>query len=102
MLVAVNVPAELVLLAVDLGLLFIGQIATVGFAILAVSSLSFIGLGAQPPTPEWGVMIADAQSYVRSAWWVAAFPGLAITLAVIGFNLLADLLQDALDPRRHV
>lgn len=46
----------------------------VGFAILAVSSLSFIGLGAQPPTPEWGVMIADAQSYVRSAWWVAAFP----------------------------
>jgi peptide/nickel transport system permease protein len=71
----------------------------VGFAILAVSSLSFIGLGAQPPTPEWGVMIADAQSYVRSAWWVAAFPGLAISLTVIGFNLLADLLQDALDPR---
>jgi len=71
----------------------------VGFAILAVSSLSFIGLGAQPPTPEWGVMIADAQSYVRSAWWVATFPGLAITLTVIGFNLMADLLQDALDPR---
>jgi peptide/nickel transport system permease protein len=71
----------------------------VGFAILAVSSLSFIGLGAQPPTPEWGTMIADAQSYVRSAWWVAAFPGLAITLTVIGFNLLADLLQSLLDPR---
>jgi peptide/nickel transport system permease protein len=73
----------------------------VGFAILAISSLSFIGLGAQPPTPEWGAMIADAQTYVRSAWWVATFPGLAITLTVIGFNLLADLLQDVLDPRRH-
>jgi peptide/nickel transport system permease protein len=73
----------------------------VGFAILAVSSLSFIGLGAQPPTPEWGAMIAEAQTYVRSAWWVATFPGLAITLTVIGFNLLADLLQDLLDPRRH-
>ena len=71
----------------------------VGFAVLAVSSLSFIGLGALPPTPEWGAMIADAQTYVRSAWWVATFPGLAITLTVIGFNLLADLLQDWLNPR---
>ena len=71
----------------------------VGFAVLAISSLSFIGLGAQPPTPEWGAMIADAQSYVRSAWWVAAFPGMAIMLTVIGFNMLADLLQDAFDPR---
>ena len=71
----------------------------VGFAVLAVSSLSFIGLGAQPPTPEWGAMIADAQAYVRSGWWVAAFPGLAITLTVVGFNLLADVLQEVLDPR---
>ncbi len=71
----------------------------IGVAMLFVSGLSFIGLGAQPPTPEWGAMIADAQSYVRSAWWVAAFPGLAITLTVIGFNLLADMLQDLLDPR---
>ncbi len=70
-----------------------------GFAVLFVSSLSFIGLGAQPPTPEWGAMIADAQSYVRSAWWVAAFPGFAITLTVVGFNMLADILQELFDPR---
>jgi peptide/nickel transport system permease protein len=68
----------------------------VGFAILAASSLSFIGLGVQPPTPDWGLMVADAQSYVRSAWWVGTFPGLAIMLAVLGFNLLGDTLNDIL------
>lgn len=71
----------------------------VGFAVLAVSSLSFIGLGALPPTPEWGAMIVDAQSYVRTAWWDATFPGLAIMLTVIGFSMLADLLQEVFDPR---
>jgi peptide/nickel transport system permease protein len=71
----------------------------VGYAILAVSSLSFIGLGAQPPAPEWGAMISDAQSYVRDGWWTATFPGLAIALTAMGFNLVGDGLRDFLDPR---
>src|SRR6185437_10103923 len=70
-----------------------------GGALLAVSSLSFIGLGAQPPSPEWGAMIAAGQEYMRSAWWLSLFPGLAVTIAVLGFNLSGDWLRDALDPR---
>ncbi len=71
----------------------------VGYAILATSSLSFIGLGAQPPTPEWGTMMAAARNYFRDAWWYTTFPGIALTLTVLAFNLLGDGLQDALDPR---
>ena len=71
----------------------------VGFAILATSSLSFIGLGAQPPSPEWGTMMATARNYFREAWWYITFPGLALTLTVFAFNVLGDGLQDALDPR---
>jgi peptide/nickel transport system permease protein len=71
----------------------------VGFAILATSSLSFIGLGAQPPSPEWGTMMSTARNYFRDAWWYMAFPGLALSLTVLAFNLLGDGLQDALDPR---
>jgi peptide/nickel transport system permease protein len=71
----------------------------VGFAILATSSLSFIGLGAQPPSPEWGTMMSTARNYFRDAWWYMAFPGLVLTLTVLAFNLLGDGLQDALDPR---
>lgn len=71
----------------------------VGYAVLATSSLSFIGLGAQPPSPEWGTMMATARNYFRDAWWYMAFPGLALTLTVLAFNLLGDGLQDALDPR---
>jgi peptide/nickel transport system permease protein len=71
----------------------------VGSAILAASSLSFIGLGAQPPTPEWGAMISDAQTYLREGWWIATFPGLAIALSSMGFNLLGDGLRDFWDPR---
>ncbi len=71
----------------------------VGFAILATSSLSFIGLGAQPPSPEWGTMMSTARNYFRDAWWYMVFPGLALTLTVMAFNLLGDGLQDALDPR---
>lgn len=70
-----------------------------GGALLAVSSLSFIGLGAQPPSPEWGAMIAAGQEYLRSAWWIGVSPGLAVTVAVLGFNLTGDWLRDALDPR---
>ncbi len=68
-------------------------------AILDTAALGFLGLGAQPPTPEWGTMLADALQFVQSAWWVVTFPSLAILLAVLGFNLLGDGLRDALDPR---
>jgi peptide/nickel transport system permease protein len=71
----------------------------VGYAILATSSLSFIGLGAQPPSPEWGTMLASARNYLRDAWWYTTFPGLALTLTVFAFNVLGDGLQEALDPR---
>lgn len=71
----------------------------VGYAILATSSLSFIGLGAQPPSPEWGTMMSTARNYFREGWWYTTFPGLALTLTVFAFNILGDGLQDALDPR---
>ena len=71
----------------------------VGYAILATSSLSFIGLGAQPPSPEWGTMMSTARAYFRDAWWYTTFPGVALTLTVFAFNVLGDGLQDALDPR---
>ena len=68
-------------------------------AILDTAALGFLGLGAQPPTPEWGTMLADALQFVQSAWWVVTFPGLAILLTVLGFNLIGDGLRDALDPK---
>lgn len=71
----------------------------IGFAVLATAALSFIGLGAQPPSPEWGGMISDARTYFREAWWYFTFPGLALTFTVIGFNLLGDGLRDYFDPR---
>ena len=70
-----------------------------GAAITAVAGLSFIGFGAQPPTPEWGVMISDARTYMATAWWMGTFPALAIMLVVGSFNLLGDGLRDLLDPR---
>lgn len=71
----------------------------VGYAVLATAGLSFLGLGAQPPIPEWGTMIAGARTFFREAWWYITFPGLALTLTVVGFNLLGDGLRDYLDPR---
>jgi peptide/nickel transport system permease protein len=71
----------------------------VGYAILITSALSFIGLGAQPPSPEWGTMMSTARNYFREAWWYTTFPGVALTLTVFAFNVLGDGLQDALDPR---
>ena len=68
-------------------------------AILAAAALSFIGLGAQPPTPEWGAMLTVGRQFIRQAWWVTAFPGMAIMITVLGINLLGDGLRDALDPR---
>jgi peptide/nickel transport system permease protein len=70
----------------------------IGYAILTTASLSFIGLGAQPPTPEWGAMVATGKDYILDQWWMATFPGLAIFLAVMAFNLLGDGLQEALSP----
>lgn len=70
-----------------------------GFAILTTAALGFIGLGTQPPTPDWGVMIADGRKYLREAWWFSTFPGIAILLTVLAFNLLGDGLRDVLDPR---
>lgn len=70
-----------------------------GDAILFFAALSFLGLGAQPPNPDWGSMISFAQDFMMVAWWLAFFPGLAIFLVVVGFNLLGDSLRDALDPR---
>jgi peptide/nickel transport system permease protein len=71
----------------------------VGYAILATSSLSFLGLGAQPPAPEWGALITDGRSFIQTAWWWATFPGIALALTVLGFNLLGDGLRDWIDPR---
>lgn len=68
-----------------------------GFIILMGASLGFLGLGAEPPTPEWGTMIAEGRGYLPEAWWAATFPGLAILLTVIGFNLLGDGLRDVFD-----
>lgn len=75
--------------------------ATLGFSdgILNVAALGFLGLGAQPPTPEWGVMLSDARAYIESAWWLVTLPGLCILIVVLCFNLLGDGLRDALDPK---
>jgi len=71
----------------------------VGILILLESSLSFLGMGIQPPTPTWGNMVAEGRDALNQAWWIATFPGAALALTVIGFNLLADGLRDFLDPR---
>jgi dipeptide transport system permease protein len=75
--------------------------ATLGFssAILDAAALGFLGLGAQPPTPEWGSMLASALEFIQSAWWVVTLPGLAILVTVLAFNLSGDGLRDALDPK---
>jgi peptide/nickel transport system permease protein len=70
-----------------------------GDAILFFAALSFVGLGAQPPAADWGAMLAFARKYMMLAWWTAVFPGLAIFITVLGFNLLGDSLRDAFDPR---
>jgi ABC-type dipeptide/oligopeptide/nickel transport system permease subunit len=76
-------------------------VATLGIAggILTEAALSFLGLGAQPPSSEWGAMLSDGRSFLRQAWWVTTFPGLAITITVLAINMVGDGLRDALDPR---
>ncbi len=75
--------------------------ATLAFssAILDAAALGFLGLGAQPPTPEWGTLLAEAREFILRAWWVVTFPGLAILITVLAFNLMGDGLRDALDPK---
>lgn len=74
---------------------------SLAFAILSEAALSFIGLGAQPPRPSWGRMLAEGRGFLEQAWWIGFFPGLAIFLTVLSFNLLGDALRDALDPRQR-
>jgi peptide/nickel transport system permease protein len=71
----------------------------IGSAILVGSAISFIGLGSQPPTPEWGTMVSDGRGHLRTAWWISGFPGLAIMLTVLATNMIGDGLRVALDPR---
>jgi len=70
-----------------------------GYTILTAATLGFLGVGAPPPTPEWGVTIAASRGFLPDVWWYAAFPGLAIFITVMGFNMLGDGLRDILDPR---
>ena len=71
-----------------------------GGVILTISALSFLGLGAQDPVPDWGLMIAEGENYFTTAWWLVTYPGLAILVTALAFNLLGDGLRDTLDPRR--
>ncbi len=79
--------------------LFVQATLNVGSIILTSAGLSFIGFGAQPPTPEWGLMVSEGRRFLMDQWWIATFPALAILLLVLGFNLLGDGVRDVLDPR---
>ena len=68
------------------------------FVALATAGLSFLGLGIEPPTPEWGRMVAEGRDYLLDQWWASTFPGLALFMFVVGFNLLGELVRDWLDP----
>ncbi|WP_442595684.1 ABC transporter permease [Neobacillus sp. D3-1R] len=81
------------------GVLLVFTTLFIGVAILDTAALSFIGLGAQPPTPEWGTMLSEGKNYMSDAWWLATFPGLAITMVVFAVNLLGDALRDIFDPK---
>lgn len=95
----------------DLGIIFrhvlpnvtapIIVLATIGVAgaILTAAGLSFLGLGAQPPSPEWGAVISDGRNMLRTSWWISTFPEIAITTVVLSINIVGDSLRDALDPR---
>ena len=90
--VAPNILAPIIVLS-TLGL---------GNALLVAATLSFLGMGAQPPTPEWGAMLSQGREFIFGYWWIATFPGVAILLAVIGANLLGEGMRDLLDPRLRV
>ena len=79
-------------------------LATIGvaYSILNGAALSFLGLGVQPPSAEWGLMIADGRNYLRDSWWIATFPGLTLAMLILAINLVGDGLRDALDPRTRL
>lgn len=81
-----------------LGPLIVLTTLGVSGAIVAGASLSFLGLGVSPPTPEWGAMLADGRNYMRTQWWIAVFPGITITVVVLVLNIIGDALRDAFDP----
>jgi peptide/nickel transport system permease protein len=89
------------LLPNTLAVIIVQSTLWLSYAILLESSLSFLGLGAQPPEPSWGGMLADGRRDMREAWWMTTFPGLAIFITVLAFNLLGDGLRDAFDPRQR-
>lgn len=72
-----------------------------GTVILAMGGLAFLGLGTQPPAPDWGLMVSEGRTFVLKQWWLSSYPGLAIFVVVLAFNLLGDLLRDVLDPRQY-
>ena len=72
-----------------------------GTVILAMGGLAFLGLGTQPPAPDWGLMVSDGRSYILDQWWISTFPGLAIFVVVLAFNLVGDTLRDIFDPRQY-
>jgi peptide/nickel transport system permease protein len=72
-----------------------------GTVILAMGGLAFIGLGTQPPSPDWGLMISEGRTFILDQWWIATFPGIAIFIVVLAFNLLGDTLRDIFDPRQY-
>ncbi|MFN2273514.1 MAG: ABC transporter permease [Anaerolineales bacterium] len=72
-----------------------------GTVILAMGGLAFLGLGTQPPNPDWGLMVSDGRSYILDQWWISTFPGIAIFVVVLAFNLLGDTLRDIFDPRQY-
>ncbi len=83
-----------------IGPIIVQSTLTAGTVILSAASLSFLGLGAQPPLPEWGAMMSDGRNYLGLNIWMSLFPGLAIMITVLGFNILGDGLRDLLDPRK--
>jgi peptide/nickel transport system permease protein len=68
---------------------------------VAMGSLGFLGLGTQPPTADWGLMVAEGRDFILNQWWISVFPGLAIFVVVLAFNLLGDTLRDIFDPRQY-
>jgi peptide/nickel transport system permease protein len=83
------------------GIMVVQGLMDVAAVILGAAALGFIGLGAQPPSPEWGGLVASGRHFMADAWWLGVFPGLALVLAAAGFNLLGDAVRDILDPRQE-
>ena len=97
-----SLPDALIASLTGLGPLVVQLTFVFAYAVLAEAALSFLGMGPPPPTPTWGNIIAEGRDYLREAPWICVFPGAAISITVLGLNLLGDGLRDALDPRMRV